>query len=316
MKCIFFLLPVILLFSCEKEHCEDLDNLVNMQGQSLFGVIHPVYGYPYFNPNNADELMFYYQHNEPVLSRKLIKYQLSTGNYEVIFEGLHSAQPKWSKNGWVLLSLWNRLGNDRANIWKIKDTGDSLTQLTTAGTYFFPEWNEAGDKYVYQFSDPGTGIESYYGIATKDGTPIDTLSIYPRGNSSWQHDSLFAYTDTYGLYISDFTQGTIDTLYQVDTPNSISRGGVAWLDDENIVWTHLEGVYRTNVQTKETTRLIESCNSDYYQYPTYAPQTEKIVMQRVERIRTDGDEGIANARLYMMKKDGSDLELLELEIEE
>lgn len=307
---------ILLTIGCEKdkmnikEQCEELEALVDMQGMPLFYQVYPSYGVPCFNPNNPDEIIFFYAKENAGPPHKLVKYNLSSKEYQTIYEGQFGIRPRWSKKGWILLSLWNELGNDGFNIWKIKENGDSLTQLTTTGNCFAPEWNKNGDKFIYQFAN--VFPDPVFITADVNGVAIDTFLVGTNGGGSWQHDSLFSYTDIYGLYLGDLSKDSAELLFEVESPNSISKGGTEWVDDSNIIWSHLDGIYITNIHSEETTRIIGSCNSEYYQLPTYSPQIDKVVFQRVDRVKTDNEIGNLFTGLYIMNLDGTCEEKIEI----
>ena len=55
-----------------------------------------------------------------------------------------SYSPNWSKKNWIIYTGINN------QLWKIKNNGDSLIQLTNTNTYNnHAKWNLSGTKYVY-----------------------------------------------------------------------------------------------------------------------------------------------------------------------
>ncbi|MCB0653276.1 MAG: hypothetical protein KDC85_18525 [Saprospiraceae bacterium] len=313
MKNIFFLLLVVCLYflGCHKdETCKEIEHLVDLQETSLFQTVYPSYGVPYFNPNNSEEIIFFYANEESGTTEKLVKYNLISKEYYTIHEGNIGIRPRWSKKGWIIFQLWNELGNDGYNIWKIKENGDSLTQLTTSGLCFFPEWNKEGDKFIYEL---GYTSPTKFIIADQNGDVIDTTLVGVGGNGSWQHDSLVANGNFQGLFIgnpySNFYD--YDLIYSLEHISQ-SAGGAEWINEHEIIWSHVTGVYFTNISDSITHRILKTCNAKFYQLPTYSPQLNKVIFQRVERIITDGEKGDLYSELYMMNLDGTDEEKIEI----
>ena len=61
--------------------------------------------------------------------------------------------PRWSPDGlWIVFSYQNQ-------IFKIRHTGDSLSQFTTSGRNFFPDWSHDGVYIAYDNTVCGSGIE-------------------------------------------------------------------------------------------------------------------------------------------------------------
>lgn len=312
MNKIFFLLLVVCwcFFGCHKdETCEEIKNLVDFQGNSLFQSVYPAYGVPYFNPNNSEEIIFSYKENLGTV-QKLVKYNLISKEYLTIFEGNTGFRPKWSKKGWIIFQLWNELGNDGFNIWKIKENGDSLIQLTTSGLCFFPEWNKEGDNFIYKL---GYTYPNKFIIADQNGDVIDTALVGVDGNGSWQHDSLIVNGRPDGVYIGNpySLYYDYDHIYNVEY-NLQSANGAEWINGHEIIWSHVTGVYFTNISDNITLRILETCNAKYYQSPTYSSQLNKVIFQRVKRIITNGEKGDLYSELYMMNLDGTDEEKIEI----
>ncbi|MFK8102301.1 MAG: hypothetical protein AB8G15_07250 [Saprospiraceae bacterium] len=94
--------------------------------------------------------------------------------------------------------------------------------------------------------------------------------------------------------------------------NSISKGGAEWVDDKYLVWPHLDGIHLTDIETKHTQIIRNTCNAQHYQLPTYSPQLDKVVFQRIDRVQTNGKKGVAYNGLYMMNLDGSCEEKIEI----
>lgn len=59
------------------------------------------------------------------------------------------------------------------------------------------------------------------------------------------------------------------------------------------------------MSTGETEQLRETCNARCYQSPTYAPDIDKIIVERYELIPTSENRGIAKITFVMMNPDGT-----------
>lgn len=88
-----------------------------------------------------------YVHGGSVSSRTGI-YLIDTDgkNKRLVYASVGASAPTWSPDGqWIAFS-------DNAQIYKIKVTGDSLTQLTFEGRNFFPAWSPDGKWIAYSKS--------------------------------------------------------------------------------------------------------------------------------------------------------------------
>lgn len=314
--CAVTLFGFLLFVSCRKNEinlnnpCEQFESLVDLQGIPLFHQVYPSYGVPSFNPSNSDEIIFFYAPDNSPPPFQLLKFNLSSKEYQIIFEGQFGIRPRWGKKGWILLSLQNELGNDGFNIWKIKENGDSLTQLTTNGRSFFPEWNNEGNRLIYQI---GNTSPTKFVIADQMGNAIDTTFVGVGSGGSWQHDSLVANATFKGLFVGNPYRG-IDSYQLISDVenNSLSVGGAEWINDEYVIWSHVTGIYSTNITNDVTIKIKETCNSKYYQLPTYSSELDKVVFQKIERIETDDEIGELVSGLYMMNPDGTNEEKIEV----
>lgn len=207
------------------------------------------------NPSNSDEFIYYKPASlsgEPLL----IKYNLLDSQKTVLFEGNLFFPPKWGKEGWILLNY-----ND--HIYKLKDDGDSLTQVTFSGNDYSPEWNLWGDKFITQHVDNG---HSYSIIYDKEGKIIDSLASSAVG-SCWQQDSIviFPLSLGYGIGAINIIR---DSSYEVFSFNQTEIGNVFscfWSDTkEEIYFSSTEGIFSYNIGTGSITCLKTNCPNDFY----------------------------------------------------
>lgn len=268
---------------------------INTGGHQWTKVL-PYYEFPYFNPNISDEIIFRLYENSTDSLFQMVKYNLATQQRETIFEGFF-AIPKWSRKDWILFAQPDH------NIYKIKSSGDSLTQLTFSGNCQGPEWNMAGDKFIYQSIGLNDSV-----ICDEFGNLLDTIdgsSISP----SWQHDSLLAAISPAWLYVRNSNSKELDfkVIYEIGTGGTTTA---EWLDSDNIVWVSKEGIFKSNIITEETISLQESCDAKIYKYPTVSKISNKVVFQRTDKqlIETEINKGTSTSRMFIMNFDGSERE--------
>lgn len=297
---------VLCIFQCKKENtepdCITHEQLTNGLEESLFLPELPFYENPHFNPNNSNEIIFRFA-NGGVLD--LIKYNLQTKEKEVLYQGFFSRYIRWGRNDWILMNIQDDLG---FNIYKIRSNGQDLTRLTTSGNCLDPMWNIDGDKFIYRlgYTSPAEWI-----LADENGSVVDTLFAGSKGGSSWQHDSLMASVNTDGLVVynpfnPEYWRYEVEGVAQ-------SLNGAVWLDNERVLWCHTTGIYITNVTTWSTEVIKETCNGDTYQLPTYATDIDKVIFQRMERLKKASEpKGTVRVSLYMMNPDGTEGETIQV----
>lgn len=285
--------------------CIPHDMLTDMQGQYIFKGVYPVNEMAYFNPNNSNEIICRYDDGiGPDFD--LIKYNLVSKEKQIIYQGKFANRPRWGKNDWILLNIWDSLG---FNIYKIKSNGDSLTALTTSGNCFDPEWNITSDKFTYQFA---YSTPTKYILADEEGLFLDTIPCGGGAFSSWQHPTYAAGSGFAGMAV--YNPLNCETIYSYESEALAQSGnGAEWLDEERVFWCHTNGIYLTNIRTKETKLIRETCNAHCYQKPTYARDINKIIVEKLERILDTETSGRAILTLVMMNPDGTEEEELDIE---
>lgn len=260
--------------------------------------------FPQFNPNNSFELLFASQEDAYGRS-KLWKYNLVTKSKDLIYHGSVVFQPSWGRNGWILL---NHL---RGDVSKIKDNGDSLTLIRNSLLDWHPKWDYEGKNFIVMNDSSGT-----YRIilANSDGIGIDTFNYGFTPGSSWDHPQYIATVSRDNLSILDPLNNDLEYLYRFDR---IGGGeGAIWLkDQETIVWANRNGLHRTNIRTKVTRQIEETCKISRYLYGTYSSGLDKMVWQKSGSIRSEDDPQtiIVSHSLIMMDPDGSNQEVLNIE---
>ena len=98
--------------------------------------------YPCINPLNPNEFVYILSYTGRC---GLYKYDIIRKNTTLIikfvpnnYTAFPSTYARWSRKGWLIFT------DLYSNVYKIKDNGDSLTQLTFTSSDFKPEWNYDG----------------------------------------------------------------------------------------------------------------------------------------------------------------------------
>jgi len=312
MKNLFFFLSLfsfLIIISCKKEKistsdCEEIEQVYDdiWPNYPLFLSKGDIYSHPQFNPKNSEEVLFLIratQNSEP----NLIKYNISTKEHQEIIEGIPYTRARWSKKDWIIFSI-------QKDIWKIKSSGDSLTQLTFTGSCYKPEWDISGNRFTYRKLLNNTPDLSV--VANIENTETDTFfNGIIQYDGSWQHPSKFCYMDGDGLVVGDFIDNEIERVIEINNPMSVSSS--EWIDEKNIIWADQKGVYITNINTKSQETILSTCNSKWYATPDYSSQSNKLLMIRKRRVETSEEFGDLFQELVIMNLDGSDEEVISIE---
>jgi hypothetical protein len=285
----------LLCFSCKKEaktcDCPTNGNICTdlpLPGSGGYGYSFTYdtgyITYPYFNPNNANEIIFYKPHSST--GPQLIKFNLQTGQQQVIFSQSLIDAPKWGRNGWILLSL--------GQIYKMKDNGDSLTQLTFGNSNnYHPEWNYVGDKFITEY----VGSSYNYSIYDVSGNLLDTLPDVFDEIDSWQNqNNLLLVKMNNGLGV--FNPET-DSLCAFIAPSTGETfyGQCNWYPDGvNIINEISCGVHKLNYESGGNICIQSTCSNDGYYFPTISSASQKIIFS------ISHSQSIGNSSLYISSK--------------
>lgn len=291
---VFFLL--FAFSSCKKD-----DDCNVASNQPAFGWQYIV-NYKYFtgadfNPNNANEFIFSFQPNGTGKT-KLCKFNLQTSKYTVLYEGSILSCCKWGKAGWIVMGLSD------GNIWKIKDDGQNLTQLTFSNNAFNPLWNYDFTQIAFEFNNHSRDETI---IIDSLGNSIDTLTEYGvAGSSCWNNRDYFATAGCVDINIYNPITKQFTSVAQNPDPNSGCTIGVSFIGDNQLIWSGISGIYSTNIIDKSTHKLLSSCATNKYLCPSYSAISQKILWTRLS-MHKDVSKGMMYVRGYivMTNIDGS-----------
>jgi hypothetical protein len=215
----------------------------------------------------------------------------------------------WGSNGWILLNLRSGQGE---NIYKIKDTGDSLTQVTFTSMNFSPIWSPGCTAYGYGHTgDLGGQI-----LVDAVSGSSDTLSSVPLNNTScWFEEGKVASIGTSGVFIGDLATDQVTRVCGLpsDLYDFASPAGISVLPgDQTILWMHTGGLYRTDMASGSTEHLFCTCNSQYFVGLDYSPQTNKLLTTRITRTPMNDHDLLIATEIVLMNPDGTGQEVLNI----
>lgn len=254
--------------------------------------------YPYFNPNDANQIIFY----KPFTATgpELIKYNLSTRQQQVIFTQSIIGAPKWGKSGWILFSM--------GQTYKVKDNGDSLTQLTfsTGSDNYNPEWNYAGDKFITEH----TGSNFDYIIYDSNGNFLASVPDLFSGVISWQNPN--------NLLLVNQVDNTLcvlnpvnDSLFIIPTTginaSTFNTGPVLWYPDGiSILYGTSCGVYKMNYAGGSSNCIQSKCSNDEYLWSSVSAISQKIICEIDHwKSTNNGNNILITSKLVLMNFDGT-----------
>lgn len=307
---LFFILLLIgslSLFSCEMEDvypdtgnspCDyskysttDFDfvqkNLIVQSpfGASYFPFEQYSYSDPVFNPANPFEIAYLRSNTDDPgeCKNELWKFSFCNGIAKKITSDV-CYSPDWSIDGWIIFTA-----NDR-ELWKVKDNGDSLTQLTNTGPYNnHAKWSPNGKQYGYRENQ-------LYRIASANGEIIQTIPWIP---IAWLNDHTILGTDFGSLAFYDLSSSnerivhdhavTISFPFDPETQSLYTWENAGITSDADDHWLRLD----LKSGSKDTLKKL--WDSYYYGQGEYSTKTKKAV---VELFRRDWKDSI-RSEIYM-----------------
>jgi len=203
--------------------------------------------------------------------------------------------PRWSPDGqWLVFSMG-------AQIWKVKVNGDSLTQLTTEGRNFYPDWSPGGTKIAYD-AELDTGMTS---IFVMDANGSNKSRLIGARQPSWSPDGA-------KIIYQGWTSGTSSSeIFIMDadgqnprnlTNELIGNDGVPEMspDGSKIIF---ERQMMDNTELYPRVWVMDADGSNQRKLsegaaegPSWSPDSKKIVFMNL----------LVDGKLWTMDPDGSD----------
>jgi hypothetical protein len=269
----------LVFFTCKKDPSIPNKNASQeCNNSTYYPVGDTLYNLPRFNPNNANEII-YLQGIQSTHITNLVKRNLITGKETFIVNNVWQMSD-WNVKDWI---VFNHADNQ---VWKIKSNGDSLTLITTnMQGGFYAIWSPDGNKIAYN-----TGVHPYTLICDANGNYLDSLPYQISYLTQWSKD---------GSNICGLAKDYINIVYQnvythqgyqptnnipiAHSINTISAFSIGWLpNSQDIIWASWQGLYKTNIITKQTTLLKPTCTNRYYTAFSISPDGQKIIAQRID----------------------------------
>ena len=247
------------------------------------------YLYPCFNPNDPDQLAYYRKDN---FNSTSVGYELwvrdfCTGEQQMItdqaFYGLD-----WSTKDWLIYTSTDQ------NIWKIKSNGDSLTQLTSIGSFNrYPRWSPNGSKIAYE---PEIQGGTFFYIMDEFGNFIEAIAdlAYSR-RWCWTNNNEICYvkaasngmTNSKALSVYNLNTEEIRLLHTIDEVNSTTGfldsliGDIEKLPNENsIVWSAIGLIGKTDLTSGSFQVLEDKLFHEKFYSLTVRPNSPEIIINK------------------------------------
>lgn len=261
------------------------------------------YQSPYFNPNNPDEFVC-------LEDGTLIKYSISQNKKTVLFIPTSeiSFQPKWSRKGYI---AFNTLDH---NIWVLKDSGDSLRQITNVmgdiSVNYYGEFNFSGDSLM--FHSVGTFEDGDFRkirVAHNNFKNFDTImSIDASPLTNWQLPGYFL--DIFFNHVTTVEIANSSNYTSLFFSDTLQEGGVIWTSDQEFYCYRGDGIYKGSFSDNSLTRVNEMCPDTYYLFPSYSNITGKVISGKVVKTYLGSNQVRVQHQIVIMNPDGSNEEII------
>ncbi|MGZ6554615.1 MAG: hypothetical protein ACXVDV_18645 [Bacteroidia bacterium] len=262
---------------------------------------------PSINPNNPDELVFLYTNvNKPQLSG-LYSFSILTSSKKQLTSGLKILnQPKFGKNGWVLINVVN---GDYREIWKIKSNGDSLTKITSNYPDLYPEWNSDATKIIFNRQIYLGSPSSKILIADPQGTILDSITNqYFFDGAIDKNDELVfpPYSKrNYGITTVNLVTKAETKLYEPNDPYSPIIQGIACHPNAEDFYftTYYNGLYKINKVSKVVSLIKSFCDTKAYGFISFSPDGTFLLAERIDG-RLENCNPHFKSSIYKLSLDG------------
>lgn len=225
------------------------------------------YFYPCLNPSNSDQISYYRRDNSQVWFNGYEIWTVDFCNNErlkLVGNALYGIN--WSKSGWIFYTAIDQ------NIYKIKNNGDSLTQITftTGGYNRYPKISPSGNKFMYQ--SEVSGITNLLIQDFLSGS-VDTIKTTPAtGAWSWIDDDRIFYTmlgndNTQTLFVFDIYTRQEKELHRLSIQGSLDSliiTTIPLLKENSLLWCAHKFVGKTDLSSGESTIILAAFKQERF----------------------------------------------------
>lgn len=297
----FYFLTILLFFSCKKTEkndnfekyqfdlctkCTDTDipELKGLNSGYEFIIDTSNINYPYFNPNNSNEILYYNQY----ISNNIYIYDRLSKTKKVLLKSNLLSPPKWGANDWILF--------DNGSVYGIKSNGDSLKYITKG---YNPEWNYTSDKFAVDVINPVTR-KSIGAVYNWNSNLIDTLPFILGAGKCWQNKTnkiaLYAPEEfMQGYAISDMNTKTRTLLNKIKSP-----GPPCWINDNEFIYTYDTYLIVFNINTGISRTISKLCSNESIGYLSYSPLSNELITSINHWKSLGGDKILVTTKIMIL----------------
>ena len=266
---------------------------------------------PCFNPNNPDEFVYIKVFDGG--QAQLIKHNIATKQETILLDPMSYGPPQWGSQGWITFVYTNK------HIWKIRDDGTELTQVTFGVDDKNPMFNYNGDKIIYYRNKYYTNFELSTNpdlykdykmmIIDLNGQEVDSVmaahvvpnnyyqnwssavaisgeEIYFVGQWDALHTGVYQWDDVLDSVI---IENTISLSNNTDgnTINDLSGS------EEFIYFSKYRGgLYQIDTDTKNYIKIRWGCDTRYYDHLSMSSDGKSLIVQKVIQTPYDNNQSI------------------------
>jgi hypothetical protein len=326
--CLILFFTMIGLWSCDPPQNTDCSQLFNCNS-----ALDPVYYYenhtdqyysPIFNPNDPNEIMYLKMHTDSTGydSVSLERFNYVTMVHSVVISAsnmissnLNFWKYNWSSTGWIVLE-----NNSNSQIYKVRDDGTLLQQLTSDGNSFYPFLNYTSDKLI--FSNYSGTQHKYFGITMdiNTNTFLDTIYIgdyLGLGTGILPNKVVCSVQDS--VKIIDENSKNILSVFK---PESGISGfnefnffrNIAANSNEVIFISNFNGIFRLDLTTHTAYLIKAGCTDRVIISPSVSSDGNKIVYAFFKDENTEANPCFIKRtmEIHIMNIDGSNDQVLNL----
>lgn len=261
---------------------------------------------PCYNPNDQNEII-YIREIEGQILPELVKYNINSKSEVVLLNDLNiQSAPKWSKTGWIVFHLFSGVNQ----VWKVRDDGTDLTQLTFGSSDLYPNFNATGDRIVYfrgtNYSNseleenPDLYLEAKMIFLNLEGEVIDSILIeniisQTKGGQfyyqNWKYAEiqleetyLIGGTDNfYGIYkaTNDYEELEEIHVWDLSVAPRQDASSLAYSDGFLYYTKGKNSLYKLNTDNGIVEMMREGCDTKNYNHVVVSPDGKKLLVEKI-----------------------------------